>query len=298
MATPPSSTRQQLDDLDALLQKMLNLPITPTEEATLPPPPPPPASRIDMPSTAQFATQTTTEEPLPPPPPQRTQRTNGLPSMTFSGRPPTTTPATQTSRPVVPPTVPPTVFDSSWKVEIPSSSPPPPPSIFQGWTTETDPLAGPPRRPKTVTQRQPVEEALPSESQIINFASPLSDTQREVQPEPIRYSQPPRDLPVPIVPPPPVVVQAPPEPVLQPVIPIPPVIAPVVAMPVVPSSIGALPFVWFNAVADFFLRRFGPPGRFLTTNAGRNLLGWTGILLTVAAIGLGVCDYLGIEWTR
>jgi hypothetical protein len=42
MATPaPQPTRQQLDDLDALLQRMLALPVNPAEEPTPPAPPPP-----------------------------------------------------------------------------------------------------------------------------------------------------------------------------------------------------------------------------------------------------------------
>lgn len=62
MATAPSPndlTRQQLDELDALLQKMLTVPLvvdTPPPAATLPPmaqPPLPPSWRIDPPSTAR-----------------------------------------------------------------------------------------------------------------------------------------------------------------------------------------------------------------------------------------------------
>lgn len=44
MATAPSPndlTRQQLDELDALLQRMLSIPLNPSEPAPAPPPPPP-----------------------------------------------------------------------------------------------------------------------------------------------------------------------------------------------------------------------------------------------------------------
>jgi hypothetical protein len=73
MATAPSAndlTRQQLDELDALLQRMLSLPMS-TSDAP-PAPPPPPASppwRVDGPSLAQApaARLTAPPEPLPPP---------------------------------------------------------------------------------------------------------------------------------------------------------------------------------------------------------------------------------------
>jgi hypothetical protein len=45
MATPtPPPTRQQLDDLDALLQRMLALPVNPSDEPPEPPPDPEPLS--------------------------------------------------------------------------------------------------------------------------------------------------------------------------------------------------------------------------------------------------------------
>jgi hypothetical protein len=58
MATPPPPTRQQLDDLDALLKRMLALPVNPAEEPA-PPDEPLPASR---------ATPPLFPEPLTPPP--------------------------------------------------------------------------------------------------------------------------------------------------------------------------------------------------------------------------------------
>src|SRR5262245_12317963 len=48
MSTPPSPndlTRQQLDELDSLLQRMLSLPLTGPAEA-----PPPPAPLVDLPT--------------------------------------------------------------------------------------------------------------------------------------------------------------------------------------------------------------------------------------------------------
>jgi hypothetical protein len=50
MATSASQpTRQQLDDLDALLQRMLSLPVDPAEEPAPPEPPPPSAPRYPEP---------------------------------------------------------------------------------------------------------------------------------------------------------------------------------------------------------------------------------------------------------
>lgn len=53
MPTAPTAndlTRQQLDELDALLQRMLNLPLTGTEPPAAPPPPPGPTWRYDAPA--------------------------------------------------------------------------------------------------------------------------------------------------------------------------------------------------------------------------------------------------------
>ena len=78
----------------------------------------------------------------------------------------------------------------------------------------------------------------------------------------------------------------------------PPVISvpsPVAAVPEpMPPSLLAMPLVWFNAGADVFLRRLGPPGRFLTTTAGRNLLGWGGLLMCIAAAGIVAREAFGI----
>ncbi|HEY1190112.1 MAG TPA: hypothetical protein VGE74_20860 [Gemmata sp.] len=75
MATAPSPndlTRQQLDELDALLQKMLTVPLAPAETpppaATLPPiaqPPLPPSWRIDPPAPAPSLAHLASTEPEP-----------------------------------------------------------------------------------------------------------------------------------------------------------------------------------------------------------------------------------------
>ncbi|MBP3958977.1 hypothetical protein J8F10_27350 [Gemmata sp. G18] len=71
MATAPSPndlTRQQLDELDALLQKMLMVPLAPTD-APAPPPPPmaqpplPPSWRIDAPAPAPSLAHLAIDEP-------------------------------------------------------------------------------------------------------------------------------------------------------------------------------------------------------------------------------------------
>jgi len=105
---------------------------------------------------------------------------------------------------VVPPPVAPaprteTVFDSSWKVEIPGSPPAPPPSVFRGWTAETDPLAGPPRRPKPAPQRlQPAPEETQPEPEMIRFRSPWSEATppAPVQPMPQPMPQPVATMPM------------------------------------------------------------------------------------------------------
>src|SRR5262249_60845169 len=72
-------TRQQLDELDALLQRMLELPVnrldegndaeTETEDATYEPPPPPPP--IEQPAGEAETEEGARQSPPPPPPPQR-----------------------------------------------------------------------------------------------------------------------------------------------------------------------------------------------------------------------------------
>jgi hypothetical protein len=59
-----------------------------------------------------------------------------------------------------------------------------------------------------------------------------------------------------------------------------------------------LPVLAVNRLFDAILYLFGPLGSLLRQPAGRNLLGWLGILMLLSAIGWGVADWYGLDWTR
>ena len=59
-----------------------------------------------------------------------------------------------------------------------------------------------------------------------------------------------------------------------------------------------LPLLGFNRLFDIISYLLGPLGSFLRAPAGRNTLGWLGILMILGAIGWGVADWYGIDWTR
>src|SRR5262249_23722874 len=63
-----------------------------------------------------------------------------------------------------------------------------------------------------------------------------------------------------------------------------------------PPAAWLLPLVWGNRLFDACLVPFGPLGSWLRRSAGRNLLGWTGLLMLAATAGLALCDYLGWTW--
>jgi hypothetical protein len=63
-----------------------------------------------------------------------------------------------------------------------------------------------------------------------------------------------------------------------------------------PPAAWLKPLVWCNRLFDACVAPWGPPGRWLSRSAGRNLLGWTGLLLLAATAGLALCDYLGWTW--
>ncbi len=71
------------------------------------------------------------------------------------------------------------------------------------------------------------------------------------------------------------------------------------------SSAGAAPLpvtLWpilaLNKVFDLFTLPLGPFGSWLRQSSGRNTLGWIGVLLILGAIGWGVADWYGLDWTR
>jgi hypothetical protein len=57
-----------------------------------------------------------------------------------------------------------------------------------------------------------------------------------------------------------------------------------------------LPLVYFNAVFDLFLIPWGPPGRWLRGPSGRTFLGTVGVLSLLGAAALAVADRFGWTW--
>jgi hypothetical protein len=217
MATAPSPndlTRQQLDELDALLQRMLSLPLNPSDTATALAPP------------SAF-----TAPPLPdiPTPPAGKQWRVDPPA-------PVLNPVPHLAAP-------------------PVAAPPPTPEPRRA--PEPPPAPEPPRLPVSwVPAPEPEPEPLP--------------------PPPIPISRP---APRPKAPPKPL-------PVVQPAAPAPRP-APRPTPHPIPDDVPAIlwPIAALNAVAEALLGLFGPPGRFLRSGFGKNLLGLAGIglLLYTAA---------------
>ncbi len=113
MATAPSPndlTRQQLDELDLLLQRMLSLPLNPADtpaSAPMPEPPMPPSWRVDAPAQAPAAPHVRLADP-----PAPVALKFDAPAPTPSPAPPLATAPTLAPAPPVPvavPPVPPTV---------------------------------------------------------------------------------------------------------------------------------------------------------------------------------------------
>lgn len=56
------------------------------------------------------------------------------------------------------------------------------------------------------------------------------------------------------------------------------------------------PLLWLNAAFDWGTRWLGPPGRWLRSRQGRNLLGWLGLAFLALALGWQLLAWLGWEW--
>jgi hypothetical protein len=163
MSSPNSQTRQQLEELDALLQRMLSLPLSHIEETPTPPPPP----------------QVKVQVPLPPSPPVMTIRE-------IHGKPP------ESDQPQI----------QSWRVELPPNTPtliPSAPQMIPGWDQSTQITSVPntvtpqnppstktenPTTPQMVygqettplTKETPVNEEPPPVAQVVVYTPPSRST--------------------------------------------------------------------------------------------------------------------------
>jgi hypothetical protein len=228
MSTAQKQTRQQLDELDALLQRMLSAPMSSSEPsaATI-------GERIKADSFA----------PLPP----------NLP--VTSGKP----------MPASPPG-PPVQTVQSWRVEMPAPANPPlamPVESSNGTISSRLPdprVFAPAPYPYSMVYGQP----LPSEPQLV--AAPATSAIEAFSPAASGNALP--------------LWQQAPQTIDE------------------PLPFMLWPIYLFNRSFDIVTYLLGPLGSWLRKPAGRHTLGWLGILMILGAIGWGVADWYGLDWTR
>lgn len=220
-SSPPSnnSMRQQLDELDALLQRMLSLPVNQTDDTL-----PDPAMRRPA------ATELTTAA-----------EANRRPPMTLL----------EGSAPVAAPQSPPANWDQHCNINL---NPQNGSSVF-GTRSPTaqrtmSPAAPPIFRAETVAYTPPQAEPTPQ--------PPMS------APSPMPAS-------------------------------IPPLTPPRQTRPETPA-LPLLPLVGLNRAFDGVVSVFGPPGQWLCTQTGRNLLGLAGLAMLFGSIAYGASHWFG--WLR
>jgi len=242
--------RQQLDDLDALLQRMLSLPINQLDE------PPPAPLRPEAP--LKFTQAPRAEAATPAPPPAAPVHTP--PRMRL----------------------------------LTDSSPVPPPA-------ETEPIGY--ERAFTINLN-------PQQgSSVLGPRSPARWLDAESMPLPT----PPRPAPRPATPPAKPVPVPPPQPAAKAIVSIEPLPT------ATPSTAGApdvsvsetlrpsdyrrprtplvlMPLALVESIFDGVMSLFGPPGEWLASPAGKNLLGYVGLMMLGGCAAWGVLDWFG--WTR
>jgi hypothetical protein len=64
-----------------------------------------------------------------------------------------------------------------------------------------------------------------------------------------------------------------------------------------PLPVSLWPLYVMNKLFDVVTLPLGPLGSWLRQSAGRNALGWLGVLMILGAIGWGVADWYGLNWT-
>ncbi len=70
------------------------------------------------------------------------------------------------------------------------------------------------------------------------------------------------------------------------------------APPPAPIPWVLLPILILNILFNLLTYLLGPIGSWLRRPAGRQVMGWLGILMILAAIGWGVADWYGFDWIR
>ncbi|HLW68266.1 MAG TPA: hypothetical protein VKS79_23315 [Gemmataceae bacterium] len=272
MSTATSSpTRKQLDELEDLLQRMLSLPVNPTEPAAAPPPPPQPMQPATGLYPATFSITADTVPPqtqLPagstPPPPPRTVTPPMRPT-------PTPPPAARPMPPVR--RIDPAPGDPTWSVPLPPASSPPP-TLVNNWPVGIEATAqqmrqAPSQRPITPPMTPPVVVPPPmNPAAMQQAANPFAGLHIESIPAP--------------------------QPIVQQMLP-----GGYLAASNGPRE--PLPIThWPAAAVDWLcgniLAMLGPPGQWLGQGRGKPIVGWFGWLMLAGAIAWGVVDYMGVSW--
>jgi hypothetical protein len=248
------SMRQQLDDLDTLLQRMLSLPINQLEDTPSPPVPPRPdgavraaPARVDAPMTATTAPPPLAPAPSPPrmrlladsgpvPPPPDTEPIGYERAFTINLNP-------QNGSSVLGPRSP-----ARWLDADPMPLPTPPRPAPRPVT--------PPSKPGPETMPQPVAKAIVSIEPLPSAAPSPATTPQVPVSESLR-----------------------PSPVHRP-----------------RTPLVLLPFALVENIFDAIAGVFGSPGEWLASSAGKNLLGYVGLLMLGGCAAWGVLDWFG--WTR
>lgn len=65
-----------------------------------------------------------------------------------------------------------------------------------------------------------------------------------------------------------------------------------------PLPMSLWPIYLINRIFDLLTLPLGPLGSWLRQSSGRNVMGWMGVLMILAAIGWAVADWYGLDWTR
>jgi hypothetical protein len=241
-------TRQQLDELDALLQRMLSLPseTDPTSSAS--------SNFVEEVPEAMKAEEFAPFPPL-------------LPNVRAMPSPP--------GAPVV----------HAWRVEVPLATPvEPPPSLPQAPPAVTSaPAFSPPPDRRFTAPVPPIPSAgqpsgPPAYPYSMVFGPPVA-------PQPAEMGMPPMPA---AAAPTPTQVFGIPGPQWQSTKPSEP--------PPIPLLL--FPLVLLNGLFDLVTFFLGPLGSWLRRTPGRNVLGWLGVLMILGAIGWGLADWYGIEWTK
>lgn len=258
-------TRQQLDELDALLQRMLSLPVNPSEGQShaspppqyAPPPPqyapPPPPQYAPPPMNYSFSAPTPPPMPAAPPPAP-------MPPRTMAPMPPVPMPP--------PPPRPIEVGpgDQSWSVPLPS---PGQVAVHGPWAGGVDPLS--------VSMRTAVPPPpAPGSLRVSTVPSPDEQNRMRDTPPPMQRLR----------------IESPSNQTL------------VNSAAAAPNPAVREPWLafhlWPAAAIDWMcgsaLGMFGAPGRWFGRGSGKLLIGWCGILMLCGAIGWGVVDYFGWSW--